>query len=329
MGEALEVAKVLVSPAEKLVDAIQGAIGKAYEPRYRKRLTDAAVYEIERIGQAVRENSDIPITYDKNIVSIDIRDYDAFIKRAESRLAYQELTKQKNIEKVSDIAYSDLEGHPPVTNEPMDQDWVFRFFNSVEDISNEKMQLLWGKLLAKEAIHPGSFSLRTLTTLKNLTEEEAALFQKIVPYLLTCPGDETNTFSDYFLLYSPILNKYNIKFPELMLLGEAGIISVNSQIRAGLALKPNQTGTIRAMGSKKVIKITNIASVDVSASFSSYILTEAGKEFLPVVQSFNCPYPPEDYLIDCIDHMKRQPIEAANSLALNSGGYISISINES
>ena len=108
MGDFLEVAKVLVKPTEKLIDAVQGAIGKAYEPRHIRKMADAKAYEIAAIGQAMRDSSDIPIVYDKGAVGMDTTDFDNFVKRTQSRLAYQELTKQYNIEMVVDHAYDIL-----------------------------------------------------------------------------------------------------------------------------------------------------------------------------------------------------------------------------
>ena len=61
----------------------------------------------------------------------------------------------------------------------MDKDWFTRYFNIVQDISNEDIQDLWAKLLAGEIKQPGSFSYRTLETLKNMTTDEAELFTKI------------------------------------------------------------------------------------------------------------------------------------------------------
>ena len=55
MGELLEIAKVLVSPCEKLMTMVAGAIGKAYEPRHTRKMADAHAYELSTIGAAMRE----------------------------------------------------------------------------------------------------------------------------------------------------------------------------------------------------------------------------------------------------------------------------------
>jgi len=42
------------------------------------------------------------------------------------------------------------------------------------------MQILWGKILAEEVKNPNSFSLRTLSILKNISNTDAKIFQKAV-----------------------------------------------------------------------------------------------------------------------------------------------------
>lgn len=66
-----EIVQALVSPVEKLIDAVSGAIGKAYEPKHVRKLADAKAYELKLISETVRNNSDVPIVYDSTGVSID------------------------------------------------------------------------------------------------------------------------------------------------------------------------------------------------------------------------------------------------------------------
>ena len=133
---ATEIVQALVSPAEKLIEAVSGAIGKTYEPKHVRKMADAKAYELKVISETVRNNSDVPIIYDSTGVSIDTSDFEEIAKRASSRLAYQEITKQQNIEAVADNAYEELESLTSVSSESVNPDWMFRFFNSVEDISN-------------------------------------------------------------------------------------------------------------------------------------------------------------------------------------------------
>lgn len=307
MGTVEEIVKALVSPVEKLIGAVQSAIGKAYEPRHIRKLAEANAYEISTIGQALRENSDIPIIYNKGSIAIDTTDFDAFVKRSQSRLAFQELTKQKNIESVIDFAYSELENQDAVTDEPVDQDWVISFFNSVEDISNEHMQQLWGKLLAGEIKKPNSFSKRTLNILKNLTQKEANMFQSISPYILRCAGDRTKSFDDYFLprdMFSgrKFSEKHGIHFPEILILNEAGLISENVWISIEVVVAPNTPEYIYGLEEK--IEFINSDTTEVGISYPAFILTEAGKELLTIVSSENKTINLNEYMQDCVSCIK-------------------------
>ena len=174
-----EIVQALVSPAEKLIEAVSGAIGKAYEPKHIRKMADAKAYELKVISDTVRNNSDVPIVYDSAGVSIDTSNFEEIAKRASSRLAYQEITKQQNIEAVADNAYEELENVENVSSEPVNPDWMFRFFNSVENISNKDMQKIWGHILAGEIKQPNTYSFRTLEKLKNMTQQEAKDFQMV------------------------------------------------------------------------------------------------------------------------------------------------------
>ena len=57
-----------------------------------------------------------------------------------------------------------------------DFDWFLRFFESASNVSNEDMQKLWATILAGEVTNPGSFSLRTLDTVYNMSQNEAMIF---------------------------------------------------------------------------------------------------------------------------------------------------------
>lgn len=105
----IEIIQALVSPVEKLITAVSGAIGKAYEPRHIRKVADAKAYEIEIISEVIRNNSDISIVYDSVGVSIDTSNYEEIAKRDSNRLAYQGITKQQNIESVIYNAYEESE----------------------------------------------------------------------------------------------------------------------------------------------------------------------------------------------------------------------------
>ena len=83
---------------------------------------------------------------------------------------------QKNLESVYQLA---LEHTPSdVTGIDLDPDWLYHFFEMAEKIHNPKMQDLWARILAREIVKPGNFTIETLDTLKKLTQREALVLEK-------------------------------------------------------------------------------------------------------------------------------------------------------
>ena len=98
------------------------------------------------------------------------------------RIQFQEEKRQANVTAVIRQAAQEL-GDSEVQNDEVDHDWTARFFNNVQDVSSEEMQLLWAKVLAGEVKRLGQFSLRTLDTLRSLNVGEANLFAEACEYV--------------------------------------------------------------------------------------------------------------------------------------------------
>ena len=279
--------QTLVSPIEKLIEAVSGAIGKAYEPCHIKRMANAKAYEVRTISDAVRNNSDIPIVYDSSSVLIDTSKYEEIAKRASSRLTYQEITKQQNIEAVVNNAYQELQCADSVPNDPVDSDWMFRFFNSVENIRDEDMQKIWGRILAGEIRSPSRYSYRTLETLRNMNKEEALLFQKIASLALSY--DECK----FILKDKPLMNKHNVFFKDVLKMEECGLMS--SQI-ISLKLKTSNVRTAYLWNSHILGKITGTSADIKENNLGIYIFSEAGYQLIDAIK----PEQSESYILDSL-----------------------------
>lgn len=290
MGNALEIVKALVKPTEKLIDAVQGAIGKAYEPRHKRKMADATAYEITTIGQAMRENSDIPIVYDKGAVGMDIVDGEDFVKRTQNRLAYQELTKQHNIEFVIDRAYDELEVAEDVSDEPVDKDWISRLINIVQDVSNEDMQIIWGKILAGEIKKPGSFSLRTLDTIRNISQAEAQVFQKVAPFVVRSAKELFITSK------TEILSKYGIAYMHILLLEECGLINASYLLSEPLVSKSHDYFIIN---NERAGLLKGTTDEMTKIGFGIHTLTNTGRELYGILDI----EPDNDMLYDFLEHI--------------------------
>lgn len=223
-----EVLSSVIEPANKLIDAVTGAIGKAYEPKHMRKMADAKAYELRIIGEELRNNSDLPIVYDvSGNFSIDTSDYEALAKRAGKRIAFQEITKQENIETIVDSAYEAVSGIESCAEGDISREWMHRFIDAAGDISTEEMQKIWSKVLAGEVLDPTSFSLRTLECLRNLDVRDAKLFEVLCSVVIS------NRFvinDNEFLDSRGITYDSILKLDEGGLINSSGIISFEEEI---------------------------------------------------------------------------------------------------
>ena len=203
-------------PLEKLINEISKGIGTIYRPKAIRKEAEAKAYEIEILERAKSK----AIAEGKEI------DTDVYI-RIQERLLHQETKRQNNIDNVSQIAAEELSKEEYISDEPVDQDWTTRFFNIVEDISDEEMQKHWGRILAGEVKQPKSFSLRTLELLKNLSKEEAAIFTKFANIKLQSSNNHFiyNSNDENFLE-----NEFGITFSDKLILTELGLIASDNKL---------------------------------------------------------------------------------------------------
>lgn len=281
----------LTEPINKLIDAVSGAIGKVYEPRYVRKMADAKAYEIKTISEEVRNNSDIPIVYTNTGVEINISDYEELVKRASHRLAYQEIAKQENIEAVVNYAYQELEGKNSINEETVSRDWMIRLMNSAEDISNEDMQKFWGKILAGEIMEPNTFSYKTLDCVRNLSKKDAELFERICKIVIN---------HNFIINDLEILNHQGFTYEDILSMDECGLINSSAVINMSKKLSKENSiiidfGDYILTGNAKEESRREI-------SVQQFPLTKAGREISTIIEIENT----FDYIKEVSDKIKNQ-----------------------
>ncbi len=266
-----EVLSAIVSPANKLIDAISKGIGTLYEPHRLKKLADAEAYRIKTIGQALSENTDLPVQYNNGEISVDLTEYESLQKRAVCRFARQETQRQFNLENIADKAYDLLKDQQPQSDETVSQDWMTRFINNAQDVSDEDVQNLWSRILADEIVRPTSISIKTLDVIKNLSKEDAFLFEKISKHVIN---------GQYLLRDAEFLSYVNITYNDILKLDDCGLINSSGFIHQDresdvkfLPVAYNSSYVLFAQSDKKQkIKIP------------SYVLTNSGQELLAILK---------------------------------------------
>jgi hypothetical protein len=107
-----------------------------------------------------------------------------------------------------------------------DDDWMNHFMRHSEDASSERLQLLFGKILAGEIVNPGSFAPSTLRAVSELTQEMARDFE----------WAWSRNF-DAAMLKTPDFNRGE-SWSKLTRLREAGLVSPNDASRFSPEFNP-------------------------------------------------------------------------------------------
>ena len=101
------------------------------------------------------------------------------------------IKKLKNQKSIADQAVSDAEeGTVFDASSGVNQDWLERFMDSAGFVSEEQVQQMWGKILAKEFEAPGSTPHNMVRILSEITSKHAVAFQKI------CSMKRLSVFTD-------------------------------------------------------------------------------------------------------------------------------------
>lgn len=108
-------------------------------------------------------------------------------ERAVETLVRASYRKQINRESVAQAALEDLgEREAPSRAEPppqdIDDDWLNVFEQHAERASTERMQKLWGRVLAGEIRGPGRYSMRTLRFLSEFSQKDAMDFVAVAQF---------------------------------------------------------------------------------------------------------------------------------------------------
>ena len=179
-------------PGEKLLIRLgeaAAALGRPWQMRREGRArVDVRREELLMLAQTEQDVKDIRSgckSVDANYQLVELHEQTsplAIVRR--DRIA-QEIRSEVNVSKALLMAEAELEDVPQTPpDRTVDEDWLFRWRDSACMVSSEELQSLWGRVLAGEIKSPGSFSLRTLEFLKNISHEEALRIAKLAPFVL-------------------------------------------------------------------------------------------------------------------------------------------------
>lgn len=259
---------------QKLYNCISKGLGKLMMPKDVREIIDKEAKQIEMIDVDGGMVGEIVEMYPGEQ---PIETVKALYGRTCSRLLYQEMRKQENIEMVVDKAKALLVSEESVNSEEVDEDWVSRFFDSVQDVSNDDMQKLWGRILAGEIKQPNSFSLRCMDTLSKMTRQEAMLFESLRPYIIQYGGT-------WAIIKDEDLNeKYEINYEKILAMAECGLM--DSSATMTLTIKVQNQCPLKIIYGGELLKTSN--EDERKIVFPIYKLTQTGTELLNIIDEKN------------------------------------------
>ena len=291
-------------PLEKLIDVVSNAVGDLLKP-----------WQIVREAKAqAKSESIIAIEQAKTKAIIEGDAEKAqYLDTINERLIKKEKRRQKNIEEVVSTAGKILEAEKDVSNEPVNPDWVTRFFDIVQDVSDNEMRILWGQILAGEIKQPKSYSLRTLETLRNMTKDEAELFQKVAQFVLIQ--------RDAFILSSEdILNKFGITYSDISKLIEIGLIQPGDFVTKNYSSQQTRETSIGIVYDDIVLIVALQANAK-KVSIPIRLLTIPGKELVKLIKI----YPNIEYIKELAITIKKNTnakVSYSKILGIDKSGSI-------
>jgi Protein of unknown function (DUF2806) len=264
--------------------------------------------KIDAIATAMQKHSSAPLSleYKDDCVKIKTSDSQEQLaipsrtleQRTEDRLLFQHEQEQLRIENTLVYAAEDLRSETSVPMEKPSDGFVTRFFEYDKGISSEEMQQLWGRLLAKEIMRPGTYSLKTLDIVRNLTKKDAEAFEKIVKLSIAeSPEDVFLPRLDY---YDWLLKDRGLNEGMLLNLADLGLIYPASTV--GIVLFDNNEKPHVFFQGKDAALIVRQENVIHPTTLPVWKFTRAGAELKNLAHSEN-----DDLVLDLLGtHLKNQ-----------------------
>jgi hypothetical protein len=263
--DELNLPKIVAGPAgEAIARLIGGAV-------------DIPAAWLNRVAQGVKDKTEA-----KSVVSKAVADAAAnlakndpeVVQRAAHALLSKELRHQTNREAIARKALENLSEDPGETSK-VEDDWLNVFERYAEDASSERLQDLWGRILAGQLRRPTSFSLQTLRFVSELDEHMVSLFEK----------RSVRVIDADFIANPP---KQGDEFTELIQLEDFGIVvgttgNLSKTLSAGEEKDPPQTG--RWDFKFKNHQIIIILQAPLKMTLASVLLTRVGREIYSITKS--------------------------------------------
>jgi hypothetical protein len=164
-----------------LPEIIAGPAGKAIS-RLIGEVADIPSAWIQRYTQSVKDGTEARTAVSRALASEVAKSIVAdrgLVERATEVMLAKEIRKQANKEAVAKKTLEHLsDDELKQAKADVDNDWMNVFSQYAENASSERLQEIWGRVLAGEIRRPNSYSLKTLRFLSELDLSVAKIFEE-------------------------------------------------------------------------------------------------------------------------------------------------------
>ena len=275
-------------PVKKLLSILEKFGGRAFKPLNDLIDANTEAYKIKKLADAKAYEV---VTLEKANTSALVNRTEAeqnLLEKANARLFQQEIRRQENLDAINQIAFDEIQDEAQVSEDPVSDDWTTRFFSIAQDVSDEEMRQLWGRILAGEIKQPNSYSLRTLELLKNISKSEAEVFLKFAKNSVRV------TTGQFIIINSnDLLEKSGIEFTDKLLMEEIGLLASkdNLSFTIGLTQEPLKFAAVQGNkgllvdldGINNPVKLEVLSFTKPGLELLSLIKIEANDEYLKEV----------------------------------------------
>lgn len=150
------------------------------------------------------------------------------MRDAGMRVIAKEMRADENVKSAISLAAESISDNVPKENiKDLNVDWMTSWMESAGRVSEKRIQSLWAGILAGKAQNPNSFSLKTISILRDMDKDSADKFMDICHFVT---DTILSTDSIDCLIYDynhPVYENHNISFTLL-----------NEVVSLGLVVRP-------------------------------------------------------------------------------------------
>ena len=197
---------------------------------------------------------------------------DSMLRSVVREISVRDLERSLNIRKIAILSESEILAAEsrPVSRQPINAEWLNRWRESAENVFHAEAQLLWARILVLELAQPGSYSLGSLTALRQLSHDDLQVLRIVGKYAFPAFIFDARGYFD---------NETHTPWFELM--EDLGLMN-HSCVVLDLKTQPTQDGALYLPCGNKAIRVSGIESLE-RVRLPIFKLTRIGRQLFPLV----------------------------------------------